>query len=129
MRRRGLEGQSQHRALLSLGVGDELRERGDNEIESACDVVDRRVVGQQRARRGLWVCRAQQRELGGEVAVCRGPRDAGGARCCVDSRRRTLGDQLPGGGDQGVARALLLSCPAGLQVGSGHARHDTLVSS
>ncbi|MDQ1734478.1 MAG: hypothetical protein QOH56_729 [Pseudonocardiales bacterium] len=56
-----LEGQPEHRSLLSLGIGYELLESGDDEIESLSDVVGGYAVGQQRARRCLGVSLGYQR--------------------------------------------------------------------
>jgi hypothetical protein len=47
--------------LLSLGIGYELLESGDDEIESLSDVVGGYAVGQQRARRCLGVSLGYQR--------------------------------------------------------------------
>jgi hypothetical protein len=47
--------------LLSVGIGYELHESGDDEIESLSDVVGRCAVGQQRACRCLGVSLGYQR--------------------------------------------------------------------
>jgi hypothetical protein len=105
-----------HRALLRFGVHHQIGHSGHHDLETLGDVGGRRLWEHRRGD-DLGVSGGEQCGLAGEVAVGGRARHVGLLGRCLDGGSVAFGDEMTGGGDQGVTCSALLTHPPDVFIG------------